>query len=461
MPLFQLRVIRAFRSTLEDMEEKRSVHSLRSTRSYLSRPMSDISYIDEENLSPTAAHYRRQQQHHHHHHHQQQQQQQDQYGRVNGSGSGYSRGAGLRQDSTNSNTPSIATNTVGGGGQQPGQYLKVEGSAYRVHRSNASTSTGTNPAAGLTASGSRSGAAASSRPRASSDAQTQSAESSFACEDLVEQELVAAPQPSVVGYAPATQMVGPCVQVVSTSPQPPQPRGASPILLAPASATSAASAAAAGTAVTVQHAGGALQTHLLPSPIYNFGYDPSYCQPIGQAADGYQYELVRRPSFGPAMPTAADLLTPSNMQMRRPSGGVSPLPFAAAGMGGGGPNPTLAQTHFLNPNSLQGSFDSALGPPPTTPIFIQQQQPPVSPRHLQQQQQQPTMAMASAQAIYFSSGGTASSTPQRQPPPGSGAAPIPPPDWGNPGATTNSAAAAGNTTNNSSDIPKLIHETSI
>lgn len=48
----QLRVIRAFKSTLEDMEERRSVHSIhsyRSTRSYLnSRPMSDISYIDEE-----------------------------------------------------------------------------------------------------------------------------------------------------------------------------------------------------------------------------------------------------------------------------------------------------------------------------------------------------------------------------------------------------------------------------
>jgi len=47
----QLRVIRAFKSTLEDMEEKRSchsMHSLRSTRSYLTRPTSDISYIDDE-----------------------------------------------------------------------------------------------------------------------------------------------------------------------------------------------------------------------------------------------------------------------------------------------------------------------------------------------------------------------------------------------------------------------------
>ncbi|CAL8077870.1 unnamed protein product [Orchesella dallaii] len=51
----QLRVIRAFKSTLEDMEEKRSVHSLHSLHSLRSsrshpglRPMSDISYIDED-----------------------------------------------------------------------------------------------------------------------------------------------------------------------------------------------------------------------------------------------------------------------------------------------------------------------------------------------------------------------------------------------------------------------------
>lgn len=55
MSYFQLRVIRAFKSTLEDMEEKRSVHSLHSLHSLRSsrshpglRPMSDISYIDED-----------------------------------------------------------------------------------------------------------------------------------------------------------------------------------------------------------------------------------------------------------------------------------------------------------------------------------------------------------------------------------------------------------------------------
>ncbi|XP_050530800.1 plasma membrane calcium-transporting ATPase 2 isoform X3 [Daktulosphaira vitifoliae] len=45
----QLRVIRAFKSTLEDLEERRSIHSLRTTTSSRSRPLSDnITYIDEE-----------------------------------------------------------------------------------------------------------------------------------------------------------------------------------------------------------------------------------------------------------------------------------------------------------------------------------------------------------------------------------------------------------------------------
>lgn len=50
--VLQLRVIRAFKSTLEDMEERRSVHSLHSMRSSRShpgpRPLSDITYIDED-----------------------------------------------------------------------------------------------------------------------------------------------------------------------------------------------------------------------------------------------------------------------------------------------------------------------------------------------------------------------------------------------------------------------------
>merc|ERR1719189_1825892 len=92
-------------------------------------------------------------------------------------------------------------------------------------------------------------------------------------------------------------MPQPTVQITGST-QP--PRVASPLLVP------AAPAATAGTAVTVQHAGGALQTHLLPSPIYGFGYDPTYCQYLGQGADGYQYELVRRPSIGPPV----ELLVP-------------------------------------------------------------------------------------------------------------------------------------------------------
>lgn len=65
----QLRVIRAFKSTLEDLEERRSVHSLhslhslRSSRSHTGpwppRPLSDITYIDEDSsatkISPQSA----------------------------------------------------------------------------------------------------------------------------------------------------------------------------------------------------------------------------------------------------------------------------------------------------------------------------------------------------------------------------------------------------------------------
>lgn len=60
----QLRVVRAFKSTLEDMEEKRSVHSLHSLHSLRSsrshpgnRPLSDISYIDEDVKTPSPNDY--------------------------------------------------------------------------------------------------------------------------------------------------------------------------------------------------------------------------------------------------------------------------------------------------------------------------------------------------------------------------------------------------------------------
>lgn len=56
--MMQLRVVKAFKSTLEDMEDQRSIHSLHSLHSSRShpggvRPMSDISFIDEDAKSPS------------------------------------------------------------------------------------------------------------------------------------------------------------------------------------------------------------------------------------------------------------------------------------------------------------------------------------------------------------------------------------------------------------------------
>lgn len=338
--MLQLRVIRAFRSTLEDMEEKRSVHSMRSTRSYLNRPMSDISYVDEETmLSPTGT---------------------SNTSRQRSSGNGSSNNnKGMRSHLVTESS----TNQ---------QYLKVE-AGYRLQRQPQAKPLHQRD---------------SLQSRASADAQTQSAESSFN-RQLSETD-------SVGEYAAAaTAAAAPCVQIVSSSPQPPPPpRVASPLLIQPVVSASPVPA------VTVQHAGGALQTHLLPSPIYGFGYDPTYCQYLGQGADGYQYELVRRPSIGNVPPPAAAAV-PQEQLSRRASGHGIP---------------------YLTPNSMQGSFDSAGGPPPsTTPIFIQQQQP-LSPRHLHYNTQ-PSPAHRSNE---FGGGG---------------------------------GGGGGNGPSN--DIPKLIHETSI
>jgi len=48
--VLQWRVVRAFKSTLEDMEERRSVHSLRSSirRQSVRRPTSNVTYVDED-----------------------------------------------------------------------------------------------------------------------------------------------------------------------------------------------------------------------------------------------------------------------------------------------------------------------------------------------------------------------------------------------------------------------------
>ena len=103
-----------------------------------------------------------------------------------------------------------------------------------------------------------------------------------------------------------------------------------------------------------------------PSPVpavlqAAYGYDPSYCQYLGQAADGYQYELVRRPSLGnqlaAANAAASELAVPSDHVLRRPSTG-SPYPPPPHSPYGGG----LAAT------SLHGSFDSCSAEAGTRPM---------------------------------------------------------------------------------------------
>ena len=415
--VFQLRVIRAFRSTLEDMEEKRSVHSMRSTRSYLARPMSDISYVDEDTLSPTSGHGMVLADGSNRRHRQNNSCKGMKSGSQRDSNSGHF-GGGINAQTQEQNSSVISTNNS----NNQHQYLKVEGTSYRVHRGGGGGSnTAGNPK--------REQLHSRQHSAQSADAQTQSAESSFAVDD--------APGPPL-----------PCVQIVSSSPSPqpagsvqptPQPamppRVASPSLLIataspgpqPGSIPAAGQPAgpAPGTAVTVQTTGGALQTHLLPSPIYGFGYDPSYCQYLGQGVDGYQYELVRRPSIGPPV----ELLVPQapadvgGMHQRRASGHGIP---------------------YLTPNSMQASFESTTGPPPSsTPIFIQQQQP-LSPRHLHHNPQQVAPQAPPQQQV-------APHSPLHRPSSDSA--------WGVTTTTSSSGPTGPPNTNN--DIPKLIHETSI
>jgi hypothetical protein len=354
------------------------VHSMRSTRSYLARPMSDISYVDEDTLSPTAAAAYPPPQR-----------------RSTGSGSGSNNNLQSkisRSGCQQSVLVADSTNTTNN------HHLRVEaGSSYRLQRQQQAQQQAMQQQQQPQAS-----TGSKSLHRQSADAQTQSAESSFSAAQLNhEEELTTNP---------------PCVQIVSSSPQPP-PRVASPLLIQPM--VSASPLPGAGTAVTVQHAGGALQTHLLPSPIYGFGYDPTYCQYLGQGADGYQYELVRRPSIGHAVPPV-ELLLPTNSQ---PGGGMaSPIPPQRRPSGG---------IPYLTPNSMQGSFDSAGGPPGSSasPIFIQQ---PLSPRHLHH---------SPLHQHHLATNTVAQQPPGVQPPGGGGG--MHPPNA------------------SSNEIPKLIHETSI
>lgn len=50
----QLRVVRAFKSTLEDMDERLSAHSAAGLRSRLRAAPADIAYIDADEMPPAA-----------------------------------------------------------------------------------------------------------------------------------------------------------------------------------------------------------------------------------------------------------------------------------------------------------------------------------------------------------------------------------------------------------------------
>lgn len=310
-------------------------------------------------------------------------------------------------------------------------YIRVEGQAYRVQK-------GVPPSRHVY--GTSVSSDATNRGRRCSDVATQSTESSFAATITTNPSVSAAhfslsssaacdvvtttntstycpPPPPVISADPPPP---PCVQVGVPS------RGASPILLAPAA--------------QMPHA--ILAT---PSPMLTYGYDPSYCQYLGQAADGYQYELVRRPSIGPS---PADLQIPSNNHLlRRPSTGapyppVSPIPPHS-------PAPLLG-SYGTNENSFD-SLSYSVAPQSVTPVFIQASSPavilphpPLTPRHLHHP--------------------ATSTTPPHRPPSSSSPA-------GGHGSgfnhhTSNSAFTDPNSSRRDNDgggsgLPKLIHETSI
>ena len=285
------------------MEEKRSchsMHSVRSTRSYLTRPTSDISNVDDEERGrkgsgqATNGHYIRTTSH------------------------------GMSQNFAKSNVVEASSNN----------YLKVDGGAYRVQRSVSSGST-TFAQPGAT------------RPRASSDAATQSVESSFTQTD----ESWLAPAPVYGGNMP---------QVAPPSPVP-------PVMIDVGDG-------GGGSVFGYTRATSPIQpnqySHLIPSPyfhppFYEPAYYHSYLNPMVAPGlpDGYQYEVVvRRPSMGPTELTVPGH-TPGDPN-RRPSMGHYTLP-------------QMVPMH--PPHSLPGSFDSNM-PPPFTPAYNHAPQP-LSPRH--------------------------------------------------------------------------------
>ena len=323
----QLRVIRAFKSTLEDMEEKRSchsMHSVRSSRSYLSRPASDISYIEDEEKWKSGK-------------------------LMNASAA--SNGHFVRGN-THGNVMYAKSPVVEP--QAASNYLKVEGGAYRVQRS-VSSGSGNLSAQSQTEGGNI------HKARPSIDASTQSCESSFTQTD----QSCLAPLPPLAHHPLPPPSPHPPVFIDSSDP----------------GRACSALGFTRGTSPTPPYAFGQHQQVAPPACYHSpgpasFPYDPStqyyhtYLNPLVTAGldQTYQYDIVvRRPSVGPpelTVPTAH----PADPNLRRPSVG----PFLG--------HPSHPSHPHLIPHSLPGSFDSAL-PPPLGPGYSPQT---LSPRHLHQ-----------------------------------------------------------------------------
>lgn len=348
----QLRVIRAFKSTLEDMEEKRSCHSLhsvRSTRSFLSRPTSDISYIEDEDKwkigkgnnvgfcqrAGSAQSGPISNGHFHHGHHAQ---------------SGHSNISGKNVHSIKNIVDRDATNN------QPisCNYLRVEGGAYRVQRSSSSGSTNMSAQSQTTDSGV---SVVIGGSKTSTDAATQSCASSCTQTD----ESFLAP---LVLHQPATPL-----------PHPPlfmEPGGE----LTRSNSVLGAGLYTRGTSPTPPYTYG----QPIPTSCYH-AYDPgtayyhTYLNPMVDTA-GYQYDIVvRRPSVGPVSGSEQLTLPNENLGLRRPSVGAPQV------------YPSHIIHHHLKPQSMTGSCDSTLPssitPSPASPIPSSGLGQPLSPRHLQ------------------------------------------------------------------------------
>ena len=359
------------------MEEKRSCHSLhsvRSTRSFLSRPTSDISYLEDEEKGKMASKL---------------------VNNVAGSNGHYIRANNVQSPGNNQSHNNVKVQGVADT-NYASNYLKVEGGAYRVTRSSSGGSTNNSAQSCQTVD------TGHGRGRASIDVGTQSCASSCTQTD----ESCLAPLTTPLVLHPPAQPPVYLDQEMARS----QSAMASPYTRA----TSPTPPYAYGTAVPPP-------TTCYHPPTANPAYDPNtayyhtYLNPLVDAGTGLQYDIiVRRPSVGPVL----DMGDPG---MRRPSVGA-PSPVVI---------PPHLIHHHLSHSSHQGSFDSSGLPPPGQPL---------SPRHLHSSSSNilstsPIAPHHQADNLLSSSHDQLSSKPS----------PIP--------------SVPPNTT--TSDIPKLIHETSI